>query len=344
MKKFLVLTLIVLLFFMSSCKKNDITVSNIYVDAESYVVMDTITNRVLDGRNIDKKMLPASITKILTCITVINNFALDQYIKINYDMINIDGSRIYLEANDVISVKDLLYGLMLSSGNDASLALAIGLTGSVHNFAYLMNEQCKIIGMKNSTFENPNGLDESSKNYTTAYDMGLLMSYSMKNPTFRKITSTKEYVATLPTDKKLYFHNKHKLIQNNDLVTGGKTGYTKKAGRTLVSTFKKDNFEIAICTMNSHNDWEAHEQLATKAFNNYSQKQITSLFTINNNLIGYGKYSITSKDLLFPIRNDENKKDFEIKLTLIDNDVIIKYYKEEELITSIKLENRKIDD
>ena len=128
------------------------------------------------------------------------------------------------------------------------------------------------------------------------------------------------------------------------MVTGGKTGYTKKAGRTLVSTFKKDNFEIAICTMNSHNDWEAHEQLATKAFNNYSQKQITSLFTINNNLIGYGKYSITSKDLLFPIRNDENKKDFEIKLTLIDNDVIIRYYKEEELITSIKLENRKIDD
>lgn len=344
MKKLNILTIIILLLLLTSCKKQAVVTSNIYVDAESYVVMDATTHRVLDGRNIHSKMLPASITKILTCITVLNNFSIDDLILITQEMTNIDGSRIYLEVGDVVTVEDLLYGLMLSSGNDASIALALGLTGSIDNFTYLMNEQCKIIGMKNSTFENPNGLDEETKNYTTAYDMGLLMSYCLQNPTFRKITSTKEYKTTIISGKNMYFHNKHKLIQNNSLVTGGKTGYTKKAGRTLVSSFKKDTFEIVICTMNSSNDWEAHEQLANKAFNDFDQISIISLFALNNNLINYGKYSITNKDLLFPLRKDENKKDFKIKLNLIEKDVIIKYYKEEELITTFKLENRKLND
>lgn len=344
MKKLYILTLIFLLSFLSSCQEKDIITSNVYVDSESYIVMDAKTHRVLDGRNIHKKMLPASITKILTCITVLNNYSIEDIITINEDMTKIDGSRIYLEVGDVITVEDLLYGLMLSSGNDASIALAIGLAGSIENFTYLMNEECKIIGMKNSTFENPNGLDENSKNYTTAYDMGLLMSYSLQNHIFRKIVSTKEHKTTIISDKKMYFYNKHKLVQNNEYATGGKTGYTKKAGRTLVTSFKKDTFEVIICTMNGSNDWESHEQLATKTFNDFKQETIISLFALNNNLLCYGKYSITQKDLLFPIRVDENIKDFKIKIQLIDNDVVIKYYKEEELITSFILENKKIND
>lgn len=346
MKKLFILsyTFIIMLPFLSGCKKNETVVSNVYVDANSYIVMDSLTHRVLDGNNIHSKMLPASITKILTCITVLDNFNIDTIIKINFDMINIEGSRIYLEVDDVITVEDLLYGLMLSSGNDASLALAIGLTNSIDNFTHLMNEECKIIGMNESTFENPNGLDENTKNYTTSYDMALLMSYCLKNQTFRKITSTKEYKTKIVSGKKLYFYNKHKLIQNNELVTGGKTGYTKKAGRTLVSSFKKNSFEIIICTFNCSNDWEVHEQLANKTFNDYKQKQIVSLFSLNSSLYKYGKYSITSKDLAFPIRNDEEKNDFLMKITLIENDALVKYYKENDLVTSFTLENRRLYD
>lgn len=337
MKK-LILFFIFSILFLTSCTKTDTPVNSIYVDAKSYIVMDKTTHRVFDGRSIHERILPASTTKILTCLTVINNFDLDSYIRITYDMINIEGSKIYLEVDEVIKVEDLLYGLMLSSGNDASLALAIGLCDNVDNFVFLMNEECKKIGMKNSTFENPNGLDEKSKNYTTAYDMGLLMSSALENECFRKIASTKEYKTKLPTGRTLYFNNKHKLIHTNDLTTGGKTGYTKKAGRTLVTSYMKKGFEIIVCTFDAHNDWEAHEQLAKNTFNSYLLKEAFSKYEFNKKT--NNQYLINKEDLLFPFSNDENKSIIKVVMVTNNDYVIINYYKDDELI-GFKKVNKK---
>ena len=139
---------------------------------------------------------------ILTCITAIEHYQLDDFVVINSEVLKTEGSSIYLEVGDVISIKDLLYGLMLCSGNDAANALALHYSGNMQDFIFLMNETAKKIGMHNSTFENPHGLDTTTKNYTTTYDMALLMSYVMKNETFKNITSTKDYNPTIISGKK----------------------------------------------------------------------------------------------------------------------------------------------
>lgn len=339
MKKSIIILLLLISFIsLTSCKDKTTPVTSTYVDATSYIVMDKTTHRVFEGRNIHQRILPASTTKILTCLTIINNFDLDQYIKITYDMINIEGSRIYLEVDEVISVKDLLYGLMLNSGNDASLALAIGLCNNVDNFVYLMNEECKKIGMKNSTFENPNGLDETSKNYTTAYDMALLMSYALENEDFRTITSCKEYKAKLPTGRTLYFNNKHKLIHTNDLTTGGKTGYTKKAGRTLITSFEKKGFEIIVCTFDATNDWESHTQLAKNTFNSYLLKEVISKYEFNKST--NNKYLIKNEDLLFPLSGEEEVDSLRIEIITSLNYATIYYYQNEKIIGFKKVKNK----
>lgn len=192
--------------------------------SESSIVLDKNTKRILYENNIHKKMLPASTTKILTCITALENYNLDDLILVTKDMLNVDGSSIYLEIGDVISVKDLLYGLMLCSGNDAASALSFHYSGNPNDFIYLMNQVAKKINMKNSIFENPHGLDSTSKNITTVYDMALLMSYALENETFREIAKTKSYNPKIASGKQMYFTNKHRLIKSETNVTGGKTG------------------------------------------------------------------------------------------------------------------------
>lgn len=324
------------LLFCSACQKEE----EIFVDAsitnvvsKSYIVLDQITGRVLEGRNIHDKVLPASTTKILTCLTVLNYFDINSYIVITNEMINIVGSKIYLEVGDIILVKDLLYGLMLNSGNDASHALAIALSGSVKNFVYLMNEECKRIGMENSTFENPSGLDEDNKNITTAYDMALLFKEALNNNTFRKIVSTKEYKAKLLNGRTLYFNNKHKLIHTNHFVTGGKTGYTKAAGRTLLTSFKQDDFEIVVATFDCPNDWEVHTNLAKKTFSKVEQIKLVKkqeVFKLTN-------LRVDKNILLFPLFKNEIKEDIQITIKVEDEDYYLNYYLDESLIGRVKL-------
>lgn len=345
LKKLNFLCFVLLLITVTSCQKNqEVEVFKIdYVDAKSAIVMETTTNRILFEQNINERLLPASITKILTAITIIDNFDLNQQILITKEMLNVEGSKIYLEIEDVISVMDLLYGLMMNSGNDAATALSIGLCGNVKNFTFLMNEKAKEIGMINSTWENPHGLDSETSNYTTAYDMALLMAYAMKNKTFRKITSCKEYCPIITSGRRLYFHNKHKLIQSHELVNGGKTGYTKKAGRTLVTSFKKDNFEIVVVTFNCSSDWLVHTRLAENVFETFKMKQVLSTFGAHYSLLPYGDYNITSSDLMFPLANWENKKNISTVIYLnLDKDIIeIHYLTSEKLLGKCSLSNRK---
>ncbi len=232
------------------------------VTAESCIVIDAKLNAVLYEKNAYKQMLPASITKILTAITSIENYPLDDYVHINNEIANQVGSKIYLKNNDLISVSDLLYGLILSSGNDCAMALAMHYSGKEEDFIKLMNDVAQKAGCKNSYFQNASGLDETNENHTTAYDMALITSYALKNVCFREIFSTKNKNITL-SDRTLYLHHKHRLIHSSNLITGGKTGYTKKAGRTLVSSFSDGQNEIIVVTLDAYNDWEIHKKFAS---------------------------------------------------------------------------------
>jgi len=170
-----------------------ITYADYYVDAESYVLIEKESLRVLDGKNIDKQLLTASICKIMTCIVAIEKSDLEKEFIVTKDVISQVGSSIYLKEGEKIKLIDLLYGLMLRSGNDAAYMIAKSISGDVEKFVMLMNDKAKKIGMKHSYFSNPSGLDDINYNYSTAYDMAILMAYCLNNEVFSKITNSKEY-------------------------------------------------------------------------------------------------------------------------------------------------------
>ena len=179
------------------------------------------------------------------------------------------GSGIYVQIGEKIKLEDLLYGLMLRSGNDAALAISVAVAGDTDKFVKMMNEKAKELGMKNTTFNNPSGLDEEKGNFSSAYDMAILMSYAMKNEEFRKITGTKDH--TVKTDKNVYkWHNKNRLLSSYKYITGGKTGFTKIAKRTLVTSASKDGVNLTVVTINDGDDWDDHRNLYEEAFQEYT--------------------------------------------------------------------------
>lgn len=241
--------------------------------ATSSIVMDTDNNRIIYGNNINKVRSIASITKIMTAIIAIESNKLNDVIIIGDEINKAYGSGIYITKDEELTLEDLLYGLMLRSGNDAALAIANYIGGTVDNFVLMMNNKAKEIGMKNTTFNNPSGLDDPKGNYSTVYDMALLSSYAMKNDVYRKIVSTKKY--TLKTNKNYYiWYNKNKLLSLYKYTTGGKTGYTEVAKRTLVSTASKDGVNLTIVTLNDGNDFEDHKLLYEEAFKEYKNYEI----------------------------------------------------------------------
>lgn len=234
--------------------------------------MEEDTKRVLVSKNMSKKMLIASTTKIMTAVIAIESGKLDKTVKVTDKVLEAYGSAIYLSIGEKMKLEDMVYGLMMQSGNDAALMIAEYLGGE-DKFVKKMNEKAKEIGMKNTTFSNPHGLDEKTKNYSTAYDMALLMRYANADPTFRKITGCKKH--TVKTKEKTYvWSNKNKLLYSYEYTTGGKTGFTKKAHRTLVTSASKDDLNLIVVTLNDPNDFQNHEELYEYGFNNYSMEKV----------------------------------------------------------------------
>lgn len=245
------------------------------IEASAYIVMDMDSGRVLEGKNIKDERLIASTTKILTAITAIHYGNLEDIVKVNQDILRAYGSGVYIQVGEELVLDDLLYGLLLRSGNDAALAIASHVAGNVENFVYLMNEEAKIIGMNNSTFLNPSGLEENDGkgNTSTVYDMALLTRYAMQNEHYRRITKTKEIVVKSNL-KTYHWFNKNKLLLNYKYCTGGKTGYTKKASRTLVTTASKDEMNLIVVTFNDKNDFSDHQKLYEKYFSSYKRVKV----------------------------------------------------------------------
>ena len=241
--------------------------------ASCVVLMDMDSLNVIYGENMHDVRSVASISKIMTAIVAIENSDVNSTVTIGEEITKAYGSGIYIKQGEEITLESLLYGLMLRSGNDAALAIANYVGGDIDNFVEMMNEKAVEIGMKNTTFNNPHGLDENGGNLSTAYDMALLTSYAMQNENYRKIVSTKKY--TLRTNMNYYsWINKHKLLHSHNYITGGKTGFTDIAKRTLVTTASKDNINLVVVTLNDGNDFVDHINLFEEAFTNYSNYNI----------------------------------------------------------------------
>lgn len=243
--------------------------------AYEYVLMDMDSGRVLAGKNMHSPRLIASITKIMTCILAIENKNVNDIVTVDESISKSYGSGIYISVGEEISLKDLLYGLMLRSGNDAAMMIASYVSGNEEEFAKLMNRKAKELGMKNTIFYNASGLDTATiGNKSTAYDMAILTSYAMKNEVYREIVKTKKHV--VKTNLKTYvWHNKNKLL-SYDYITGGKTGYTERAKRTLVSTATKNNMNLVVVTINDSDDWNTHKSLYESAFKTYKKIRVLS--------------------------------------------------------------------
>ncbi len=267
------------------------------LSAEKAIVMDLNSGRVLYDLNSHDERLIASITKIMTCLVTIMYSNLDKVVVVDEDVLAAYGSSVYLEVGEEIKLRDLLYGLMLRSGNDAAVAIANTVAGSMDNFVYLMNEYAATIGMKNTHFVNAHGLDSNGiGNISSAYDMALLTKVAMQNKTFREIFGTKSYTAK--SNLKTYnWEGKNKLFGMYKYTTGGKTGYTNAAKRTLVTTASRDHKDLVIVTLNDGNDFNDHKEL----YETYFAKYDAILALDKNNFTVDDTYY---KNLEFYIKND----------------------------------------
>lgn len=284
------------------------------INASSTIAYEMNSNKILFSSNIHEKRSVASISKIMTAILACESGKLDDIVLIGDEIEKAYGSGIYIQKDEKMSLRDLLYGLMLRSGNDASFAIAKYVGGSVENFVKMMNKKASLIGMKNTIFNNPNGLEDNGGNISTAYDMALLTSYAMKNMEYKKITGTKKH--TVKTNMNYYsWTNKNKLLFNYKYTTGGKTGYTEVAKRTLVTTASKDNVDIVIVTLNDGNDFNNHIALYKELFDEYKGYYILKKGDISIlNLKDKKNYYLKS-DLIYPLSNIE-KKNIKLKYEL----------------------------
>lgn len=236
---------------------------------KSYIVMDSYNQTVLASQNEHYVQSVASISKIMTAIVAIENAQLDDEYTIGKEVNEAWGSGVYIHIGDKINLRDLLHGLLLRSGNDAANVIAKNVGGSIKDFVSLMNRKAQELEMNDTVFANPTGLDEEDKgNQSSAYDMGKLMCYCSQNAIFNDIVSKESYVRE---DGGGTWHNKNRLLKEYRYCVGGKTGFTKKARRTLVTRAIKNDISLVIVTLNCGNDFEFHKKMYENCFQKYQK-------------------------------------------------------------------------
>lgn len=238
------------------------------ISAECAILIDAQTGRVLYEKQAEEKSLIASTTKIMTALVICEQTNVLDRVKIPKEAVGIEGSSMYLKEGEVLTVQELLYGLMLQSGNDAAVALAIYCGGTVEGFTELMNDKAHRLGMTQSHFANPNGLD-SPGNYSTARDMGILTAYAMQNPIFAQTVSTK----TITIGERC-LRNHNKLLWQLEGANGVKTGYTKAAGRILISSVTRMGRQLIAVTFNAPDDWQDHKTLIEDGFSRFTVQKL----------------------------------------------------------------------
>ncbi len=238
--------------------------------AASYVLMDAQSGKVLTEKNADTRRPMASTTKIMTALVVLETLPTDTVVTVPPEAVGVEGSSIYLYRGERITVQTLLYALMLSSANDAAVALAIATDGSVERFAARMNEKAAALGLADTHFCNPNGLHHE-EHYTTARDLARLTAAALENETFRTIVSTVRYTAPQDdTDAVRLFLNHNRLLRTLEGAVGVKTGFTRAAGRCLVSAAEREGLTLIAVTLDDPNDWRDHTALMEWGFASFT--------------------------------------------------------------------------
>ena len=238
------------------------------LSARQACLLDGVTGRVLFEKDAARQSLMASTTKIMTALVICEQCNVLDRMRIPREAVGIEGSSMYLREGEVLTLQELLYGLMLSSGNDAAVALAIYCGGTVEGFAEKMNDKARFLGLTNTHYENPNGLD-SPGHYSSAEDLARLAAYAMENPIFRKTVSTK----TLRVGER-FLTNHNKLLWQVEGADGVKTGYTRAAGRILVSSATRQGRRVLAVTMDDPNDWQDHAALLEEGFSRYAVRPL----------------------------------------------------------------------
>jgi len=298
------------------------------VEGKGECVMEMSSRRILYASNSELPLPMASTTKIVTAATVLDTCSnLQETISIPKEAVGIEGSSVYLKENDRYTVEDLLYGLMLRSGNDCAMALALHCGKTKENFSKFMNITAQKAGALNSNFTNPHGLPQT-EHYTTAQDLCYITCYAMENPIYRQIVSTTYY-------RPYNWKNKNKMLTIYEGANGGKTGYTKEAGRCLVSTAERDNMSLVCTVLNCSTTYERSTELLDDAFLNYKYVQIITeneAFNIKSDgkeYVGYAKQNFS-----YPLLEDERSL-LEIKTYPIKNNN--KHIKKDEIIGQFEI-------
>ncbi len=289
MRKFAYVFFLMLVFTVTF----SISLYAVDISAKGAVLIEAQSGEIVLGKNENVSLPMASTTKIMTALVVLDSIDLDTAVKIEPYMTNIEGSSIYLKEGEELTVLELLYALMLESANDAAVALAYTVGGSIEAFAEMMNEKAISLGLTSTHFTNPHGLDDK-EHYTTPYELGVIATYAMKNPVFREIVST--YKKAIPLNngegtRVLINHNR--LLRLYDGAIGIKTGFTKRCGRCLVSCAERDGVMLVCVTLNAPNDWQDHTKMLDYGFSQYVNIKLASPhdYTIKMNVVNGDKDS-----------------------------------------------------
>ena len=306
MKKTIILLILISVLFMNSYSFGE----KPSISAQSALLLDKESGRVLLEYNPHIKLPMASTTKIMTALIALENGSLEDNVKIGENAVGVEGSSIYLYEDENISLEDLLYGLILRSGNDSAVAIAEYIAGDLENFSSMMNNKAKKIGANNSNFTNPHGLPDES-HYTTAYDLALITKNAMEVEEFRNISKAKTWKSK--RDKNNLFYNKNKTLWEYDGGDGVKTGYTIRAGRCLVTSATRNGTQLISVVLNDRNWFEDCYALMDYGFENYKSYVILDkgqyfgkipVLEGNKNYISV----ISENSFFYPLKEEELEK------------------------------------
>ncbi|MBO4950446.1 MAG: D-alanyl-D-alanine carboxypeptidase [Clostridia bacterium] len=301
-------------------------------NAKAAVIIDAASGAVLYDKNASVRLPMASTTKIMTALAVIENSSPEDVITVSLSAAGVEGSSIYLAAGEKITVLDLLYGLMLESGNDAATALAEGVFGSVQACVDTMNEMCRGMGLVDTHFENPHGLDNKN-HYTTAYELAVITREAMKNDLFRELVSAKSYVTG--GEKSRYFSNHNRLLRSYPRAIGVKTGYTSKSGRCLVTATSENGEEYIAVTLCDSLDWEDHKNMHSFAFDTFGSREIADKESFCL-YAGFTKY-VPTEDIYITTSDDRSFK-LNYRITIGNNTAKVDYSTDSMSLGSFYLE------
>ena len=303
-----------------------INVQAVDFQGKAYIVMDSYNQTVLEGKNQDYVQSVASISKIMTAIVAIENGDLDDEYEIGEEVNQAWGSGVYIHIGDHINLRDLLHGLLLRSGNDAANVIAKNVGGDITTFVKMMNEKAQALKMTHTHFSNPTGLDEEDAgNQSTVYDMALLMSYCSQNSIFNDIVMKESYKRE---DGGGTWQNKNRLLKEYEYCVGGKTGFTKKAKRTLVTRAIKNDVSLVIVTFNCGNDFEFHQKKYEECFEKYQK-----ILVLPKGIYQYHGHSFLIDQDLYYCGQDQTKA------TLQQDDDILSVYVSKDKIYQVQKEN-----